>query len=56
MLEVATEQMFADLSILDTIALVVSALHQDEGAGSSVLPSVLEAVVGVLEESAAGTE
>jgi hypothetical protein len=56
MLEVATEQMFADPLILDTITSVVSALHQDEGAGSLAPPATSEAAEGVLEESEAGTE
>jgi phosphoenolpyruvate-protein kinase (PTS system EI component) len=38
MLEVVTEQMFADPSILDTIASVTSTLCQDEGAGDSAPP------------------
>jgi hypothetical protein len=37
MLEVATEQMFADPSILNTIASV-AVLRQDEGAGGSTPP------------------
>jgi hypothetical protein len=48
--------MFADLSILDTIASVASALRQDEGVGGSAPPAASEAAVEVLEESAAGTE
>jgi hypothetical protein len=56
MLEVATKRMFADPSILDTIATVASALRQDEGAGSSALPAASEVVEGVLEECSAGTE
>jgi hypothetical protein len=38
MLEVATERMFAELSILDTITSVASALRQYEGAGGSAPP------------------
>jgi hypothetical protein len=38
MREVATEMMFADPSVLDTIASVASALRQDEGAGGLVPP------------------
>jgi hypothetical protein len=38
MLEVATEQMFTDPSILDTIASVASVLHQDEGVGGPAPP------------------
>jgi hypothetical protein len=55
MLEVATEQMFADPLILDTIALV-AVLRQDEGAGGSTPPAAPEAAEGVLGESATGTE
>jgi hypothetical protein len=56
MLEVATERMFADLSILDTIASVASALRQDEGASGSALPAASEVAEGVLEESTADTK
>jgi hypothetical protein len=56
MLEVAMEQMFADLSILDTITSTASALCQDEGAGVSVPPAAPEAAEGVLGESSDGTE
>jgi hypothetical protein len=56
MLEVATERMFTEPSILDTIVSVASALHQYEGAGGSTLPAASEVAEGVLEESAAGTE
>jgi hypothetical protein len=56
MLEVATERMFAEPSILDTIASVASELHQYEGSGSSALRVVLEKAEGVLEESTTGTE
>jgi hypothetical protein len=56
MLEVATEQMFAEPSILDTIASVTSALHQCEGVGGSALLAASEAAEGVLEESTTGTE
>jgi hypothetical protein len=48
--------MFIDLSILDAIASVASALCQDEGAGDSAPPAAPEATEGVLGESAAGTE
>jgi hypothetical protein len=53
---VATQRMFADPSILDTITSVMSALRQYEGAGGSVPPTASEVAVEVLEESAAGTE
>jgi hypothetical protein len=49
MLEVATERMFADTLILDTITAVVSVLRQDEGAGGSALPAASEAAEGILE-------
>jgi hypothetical protein len=55
-LEVATEQMFTDPSILDTIASVASALLQDEGAGGSAPPAASEVAEGGLEESAVGME
>jgi hypothetical protein len=55
-LDVATEQMFTDPSILDAIASVASALCQEEGAGSSAPPAAPEAAKGVLGESTAGTE
>jgi hypothetical protein len=50
MLEVATEQMFADPSILDSIASV-AVLRQDEGASGSTPPAAPEAAEGVLGES-----
>jgi hypothetical protein len=50
MLEVATEQMFADPSILDSIASV-AVLRQDQGAGGSTPPAAPEAAEGVLGES-----
>jgi hypothetical protein len=53
MLEVVTEQMFTDPSILDTIA---SALRQNEGSGGSAPPAVPEPAEGVHRESTAGTE
>jgi hypothetical protein len=56
MLEVATDRMFAEPSILDTIASVASALRQYDGAGGSAPPVAPEAAEGVLEESAAGAE
>jgi hypothetical protein len=56
MLEVATERMFTEPSILDTITSVASALRQYKGASSSAPPAASEAAVEVFEESAAGTE
>jgi hypothetical protein len=56
MLEVATERMFVEPSILDTIALVTSALRQYEGASGSMPPAAPEAGEGVLEEFTAGAE
>jgi hypothetical protein len=53
MLEVATERMFAEPSILETI---VSALRQYEGASGSAPPTAMEVVEGVLEESTTGAE
>jgi hypothetical protein len=43
MLEVATEQMFSDPSIMDTIASVASTPRQDEGASGSAPPAASEA-------------
>jgi hypothetical protein len=51
MLEVATERMFAEPSILETIASVSRALHQYKRAGSFAPPAALEAVEAVPEES-----
>jgi hypothetical protein len=48
--------MFADSSILETIASVASALCQYEVAGSPAPPAAPEAAEGVLKESAAGAE
>jgi hypothetical protein len=53
MLEVAMEHMFAELSILETIASIASVLRQYESAGGSGPPAAPEATEGVLEESAA---
>jgi hypothetical protein len=39
MLEAATKRMFAEPSILDTIASVVLVLRQYEGVGGSALPA-----------------
>jgi hypothetical protein len=56
MLEVATERMFAESSILDTIVSVASALRQYESTGGSAPPAASEAVEAVLEESVVGVE
>jgi hypothetical protein len=56
MLEVATERMFTETSILDTIASVTLALCQYEGAGGSAPPAAPEAAEAVPEESAASAE
>jgi hypothetical protein len=56
LLEAATERMFTELTILETIASVASALRQYESAGGSEPPAAPEAAEGVLEESAAGAE
>jgi hypothetical protein len=56
MLEVATERMFVEPSILDTIASVASALRQYEGVGGSAPPAVSEVAERVLKESTAGTK
>jgi hypothetical protein len=56
MLEVATEQMFTEPSILETIVSVSLALHQYECAGSFAPPAASEAAEAVPEESAADME
>jgi hypothetical protein len=56
MLEVATERMFVEPSILETIASVTSALRQYDGASGSATSATPEAAERVLEESAAGAE
>jgi hypothetical protein len=56
MLEVVTKRMFAEPSILETIASVASALCQYEGAGGSAPPAAPEEAEGVLEGSVAGAE
>jgi hypothetical protein len=56
MLEVAMEWMFAEPSILDTIALVASTLRQYEGAGGLAPPAVPEEVETVPKESTTGAE
>jgi hypothetical protein len=55
-LDVATERMFVEPSILETIASVSQALHQYERAGSFASSAATEAAQTVLEESATGTE
>jgi hypothetical protein len=55
-LVVATERMFAELSILEIIASVTLALRQYEGAGGSAPPAAPEAAEAVPKESAAGAE
>jgi hypothetical protein len=56
MLEVATERMFTEPSILETIASVSRVLHQYEHAGGFDPPTVSEAAEAVHEVSAAGME
>jgi hypothetical protein len=57
MLEVATERMFTDPSILETIALVSRALHQYECAGGfTPPPPVSEAAKAVPKEFTTDTE
>jgi hypothetical protein len=56
MLEVETERMFTEPSILETIASVVSALCQYEGAGGSAPPAASEAAEAVPKESATSAE
>jgi hypothetical protein len=48
--------MFADLSIVDAIESVSLVPRQDEGAGGSAPPTMLEAAEGVLGELTAGTK
>jgi hypothetical protein len=48
LLEAATERMFAEPTILETIASVVSALRQYESAGGSAPPSTPEVAEGRL--------
>jgi hypothetical protein len=52
-LDVATERMFAELLIMETIASVSKALHEYERAGGFAPPAASEAAP---EEPAAGTE
>jgi hypothetical protein len=56
MLEVATERMFAEPSILKTIASVTLALRQYEGAGSSAPPAAPEVAEATPEEPVVGAE
>jgi hypothetical protein len=56
MLEVSTERMFTESSILETIASVLLALCQYMSAGCSAPPTTSEAVEAVPEESTAGAE
>jgi hypothetical protein len=56
MLEVVTERMFAELSILETIASVSQALHQYERVGGFAPLAASEVAEEVPEESAVGTE
>jgi hypothetical protein len=55
-LDVATEQMFAEPSIMETIASVSQALQQYEPTGGFARSAVPKAAETVPEESAAGTE
>jgi hypothetical protein len=52
-LDVATEPMFAEPSIMETIASVSKALHEYERAGGFAPPAALEAAEGVPEGPAA---
>jgi hypothetical protein len=56
MLEVATERMFAEPSILETIASVRLTLHQYESPGGSAPPAASEAAEAILVLPAAGTK
>jgi hypothetical protein len=55
-LEVATEWMFAELTIMETIASVSKALQEYECAGSFVPAAAADTTDATLEASAAGTE
>jgi hypothetical protein len=55
-LDVATEWMFAELTIMETIASVSRALHEYERSGGFAPPTTSEAAEAVPEGSAAGTE
>jgi hypothetical protein len=55
-LEVTMERMFADPSILDAIASVPPVPRQNEGAGGSAPPTVLEAAKGDLRDPTASME
>jgi hypothetical protein len=56
MLEVATERMFSEPSILEMIASVLRALHQYKRASSFAPPAASEAAEAIPEKSATGTE
>jgi hypothetical protein len=56
MLEVATERMFAEPSILETIMSVTLALRRYESTRGSAPPATLEATDVISEESAADAE
>jgi hypothetical protein len=55
-LDVATERMFAEPTIMETIASVSKALHEYESVGSFTPPAASEVVEEVPEGPAAGTE
>jgi hypothetical protein len=55
-LEVATEQMFAEPSIMETIPLVSKALQEYERGGSFTPAAVEEATEAALKAPAAGME
>jgi hypothetical protein len=55
-LEVATERMFTEPSIMETIASVSKALHEYERAGGFAPAAAAEAAEAALEAHAAGTE
>jgi hypothetical protein len=55
-LEVVTERMFTEPSIMETITSVSKALHEYERAGGFAPPAVSEAAKVVPEESATGME
>jgi hypothetical protein len=55
-LDVATERMFTELTIMETIASVSRALHEYERSSGFAPPAMSEAVEAVPEGPAAGTE
>jgi hypothetical protein len=55
-LDVATERMFTEPSIMETIALVSKVLHEYERAGGFAPSAASKAAEAVLEGSVAGTE